>query len=417
MVQTTLKDSARGSTGGRKRQNFRQAMVAAEVAVAVMLLAGAGLMIESFRNLAHVDPGFSSKNVLTLRLYLPTAKYDLQQALQFQRVALQRIAALPGVRSVTIGSALPLLNSMEVPFDLETSPPRGPGERPGVPYVGIGPDYFSTLGIPLKRGRMFTERDIENAPLVAIVNEALVSRFFPNANPLGKRILVNRPVRGQSGFSGTERLEIVGVAGNVRLSDLSAEARPVIYVPHPQNAWSATMWLAAQTKFDPATLSSAVRGELSTIDRDEPIEQAGSLEQMMTDQFAQPRFQTQLMASFALTALLLASVGIYSVNSYAVLQRRHEIGLRMALGATPGVILRETIGQGMRMTGIGIVVGLAGSVAVASVLKSVLVGVSAADPVTLLGVALLLAFVSAVACYLPARTATQIDPAIAFKSE
>ncbi|MGD1095330.1 MAG: ABC transporter permease, partial [Bryobacteraceae bacterium] len=291
-IQTALKGSGRSSTGGRKQQRLRQLMVAAEVAVALMVLAGAGLMIESFRNLVQIDPGFNPKNVLTLRLFLPAAKFDSAQALRFQRLALQRIATLPGVKTVTMGSALPLLNSMEVPFDLESAPPRGPGERPGVPYVGIGPDYFRTLSIPLKGGRDFTETDNETAPPVAIVNQALVARYFADQDPIGKRILVNRPMRGRSGFSETERLEIVGIAGNVRISDVATESSPVIYVPQAQNAWSSTVWFAARTESDPSALNSAVRAELSAIDRDQPIEQAGSLEQMLTDQFAQPRFQT-----------------------------------------------------------------------------------------------------------------------------
>ena len=416
-VQDTLKESSRGSTGGRRRQRFRQAMVTVEVALAVMLLASAGLTIESLRNLTLVDTGFDAKNVLTLRLFLPTARYDAAQALRFHRLALQRIAALPGVKSVAVGSSLPLVDPMEVPFDREGSPPRGEGERPGVAYVGVSPDYFRTLGIPLKRGRTFAEADDENAPPVAIVNDALVARYFPGEDPTGKRILVNRPIRGRNGFDQTLRMEIVGVVGNVKLADLSAEPRAVVYVPHPQNTWSPAVWFAARTELNPTALGAAVRGELMAIDRDQPIEQVGSLEQMLTNQVAQPRFQARLMGSFALTALILAAVGIYGVNAYAVVQRTNEIGVRMALGASPAVVLGEMIGHGMRLTAIGIGVGLAGAVATGSLLKSVLVGVSATDPITLLGVAFLLALVAAAACYFPARRATQIDPAIALRPQ
>jgi predicted permease len=416
-VQEALSDSSRGSTSGRGRQRFRQTMVAAEVAVALMLLVSAGLMVESLRQLARVDPGFDPRNVLTLRVFLPTAKYDAAQALRFHRLALQRMAALPGVKSATLGSSLPLLNTMEVAFDLEGLPPRGTGERWSVPYATVGAEYFRTLGIPLKGGRSFTEADNEKAPLVAIVNEALVARYFPNDDPIGKRILVNRPLRGQNSFEETRRLEVVGVVGNVKLTDFSPQPKPVIYVPHPQNPWSPAIWFAARTEVNPVSLGSAVRSELMAIDPDQPIEQVGSLEQMLTAQFAEPRFQTQLMGAFALMALILAALGIYGVNAYAVAQRRHEIGLRMALGAGPGDVLREIVGLGMQSTAIGIGVGLAGAVGLASLLKSALVGTSGTDPITFVSVALLLGIVAAVACYVPARKATRIDPAIALRAE
>jgi putative ABC transport system permease protein len=416
-LHTALKDASRSSTAGRGRQRFRQTMVAAEVAAALMLLASAGLMVESVRDLTHADPGFDPRNVLTLRLFLPTAKYDAAQALRFHRLALERLAALPGVKNATVGSSLPHLNNFEVAFDREGSPPRAPAERPGVAYATVDAEYFRTFGISLKSGRFFTEADNENAPLVAIVNEALVARYFPDENPIGKRLLVDRPLRGQNGFEQTRRLEIVGVVGNVKLSNLSREQKPLIYAPHPQNAWSAAVWFAVRTEVNPAALASAVRSEVMSIDRDQPVEQVGSLEQMLTDQFVQPRFQTGLMGFFALFALILAALGIYGVNAYAVAQRRHEIGLRMALGASPGGVLREILGQGMLSTAIGIGLGLAGAVALSALLKSVLVGTSGTDPVTLLGMTLLLAAVATVACYLPARKATRIDPAVVLKAE
>ena len=416
-IQVVLKDSSRGSTPGRNRQRFRETMVAAEVAVALMLLASSGLMIQSLRDVTQVRPGFDPKNVLTLRLFLPAAKYDAEQAVRLSRRAVERVAALPGVKGATVGTSLPLLNTMEVPFDLEGSPPRGEGERPSFPYASVGPEYFGTLSIPLKSGRLFTDADNEKAPPVAIVNEALVARYFPNRDPVGQRVLVNRPLRDQNGFEPTRRLQIVGVVGNVKLSDLSADSKPVIYVPFPQNPWSRAVWFAVRTQVNPAALGSAVRGEFMAIDKDQPIEQVGSLEQMLAAQFAQPKFQTELMGSFALMALILAVLGIYGVNAYSVAQRRHEIGLRMALGAIRSAVLREIVGQGMLPTGIGIAVGMAGAVISALLLRNILVGTGSLDPVTFLGATVLLAAVAAVACYLPAHAATRIDPAIVLKAE
>ena len=417
-VYESLKDSSRGSTAGRSSQRFRHTMVVAEVALALMLLASAGLMIESLRKMYGIELGFNPKNVLMLRLFLPAAKYNAAKALAFHREAQQRIAALPGVSGVAVGSNLPLQRySMEVPFDLESSPPRDQGERPGVAYISIGAGYLRTLGIPVKRGRAFTEADNETAPPVAIVNEAFARRYFPNQDPVGQRVLLNRPILGKNDFEDTIRPEIVGVIGNVKLSDLSAEATPILYVPHAQNLWSAVNWFVVRSSGNPAGLAAAIRHELMGIDKEQPIDQMSSVEQTFSNRFAEPRFQTQLMGAFALVALLLAIVGIYGVNSYVVAQRRHEIGLRMALGASPGRVLREMLVDGMQLTAIGIAIGLGGAAAIASVLKSVLVGISATDPAMLGGVALLLAFVAAIACYIPARKATRIDPALALRQE
>ncbi len=417
-VQETLKDSSRGSTSGRRRQRLRQILVTSEVALALMLLASAGLMIESLSRMYSINVGFDPKNVLTLRLFLPAAKYNAAKALQFHRQALERIAALPGVESVAAGSHLPLQPfKMEVPFDLESSPPRSQGERPGVGYITITSDYLRTLHIPIKRGRGFTDRDDASAPPVVLVNEAFVHLYFPNEDPIGKRILLNRPILGKSAFEDTIRPEIVGVIGNVKQADLGAATEPYVYAPHVQNPWSAVVFIVLRSAINPASLGDAVRRELMQMDKEQPIDQLGSMEQNFTTRFAEPRFQAEIMAGFALLALTLAIVGIYGVNSYAVAQRRHEIGLRIALGATPGAVLSQILMQGMRSTGLGIAIGLAGAIAVASALRGVLVGVSATDPLTLLGVSVLLAVVGAVACYIPARRATRIDPAISLRQQ
>ena len=417
-VQETLKDSSRGSTGGRGRRLFLQTMVTVEVALALMLLVTAGLMAASLRNLTGIDVGFRPQNVLAWSLYLPTNKYDAAKALNFHRRAVERIAALPGVESATVASSLPLSEiSMVVPFQLEGDPPRDESEQPGVGYASFSPEYLQTLGIPVKRGRGFTDADNETAPPVALVNMAFVERYLQNREPVRQRLTIHRPILGKADFGPAVQVEIVGVTGNVNLGHLGEDATPILYVPQAQNVWRRISWFAARTRIDAAGLAEVVRHEMAEMDSEQPISQLGTLEQTLSNQFAEPRFQARLMGGFAGLALVLAVVGIYGVNAHAVAQRRHEIGLRMALGATAARILRETIGEGLKLTGYGIALGLAGAWAAASVLRSVLVGVSATDPLTLGAVALFLALAAAAACYIPAHRAARIDPAIALRQD
>jgi len=416
-VHGTLKDSSRGSTAGRGRQSFRQAMVMTEVALALVLLAGASLMIESLRKMNQIELGFDPNNVLTLRLFLPAARYDAAHALQFHQKALEKLAALPGVESVAAASNVPLLKiSMAVPFDLESGPERGQGERPGVGYTTITPGYLHTLGIPLRRGRMFADTDNEKSPPVVIVNDAFARRYFPNQNPVGQRILLNRPLLGQNNFADTIQPEIVGQVGNVKL-ELLPEPEPLIYAPHAQNIWSAVTWFAVRSSLNPAALAGPIRRTMMELDSQQPIDQVSSLDQLHSNQFAEPRFQTDVMGAFAGLALLLAAVGIYGVTSNSVVQQRHEIGVRMALGASPGMVMRDVMGRGLSLIGIGLVIGLIGSVAIASTLASVLVGVSPTDPATLGLVSAGLACVAAIACFFPALRATRVDPAIALRED
>jgi putative ABC transport system permease protein len=415
-VQAALKDFGRGSTPGRKSQGVRQALIVADAAIAMMLLAGAGLMIASLRDLTQKSPGFDPKNVVAVRLVLPEAKYSAERSLEFYREGTRRIAALPGVKSVAVATSLPLLNNWEVRFKEEGSAARGDAELPSAAYAGVGPDYFLTMGIPLKQGRFFTEADDEKAPLVAIVSEALAVRYFPNQDPIGKRLTMKRPIRFQNGEEPVT-LQVVGVAGNVKLNDPSIDDKPVIYVPHKQNPWSRGVWFAARTEANPAGLGSALRAEFQAIDREQPIDQLGTLEQRLQNQSAEPRFQTGLMSSFALVALFLAALGIYGVNAYAVAQRRGEIGLRMALGASRGAVLRQVIARGMGPTVIGIVIGVAGAAAISAWLKSVVASNRPTDPLAYLGAALILAAVAALACLFPGLKATRIDPAITLRTE
>jgi putative ABC transport system permease protein len=251
---------------------------------------------------------------------------------------------------------------------------------------------------------------------VAIINEALAAHYFPNQDPIGKRLAFNRPIRWQNGEEPVTAL-VVGVVGNVRLDESASEQRPAIYVPHPQNPWSRAVWFVARTETDPAALGSSLRTEFMALDKEQPIDQLETLEQRMQNQAAEPTFQTRLMSSFALVALMLAALGIYGVNAYAVAQRRNEIGLRMALGASRGSVLRQVIGKGMLPTAIGIGLGVVGAVIISMWLRTELVGSRSVDPVTFVGATMVLAIVAAVACLIPALKATQIDPAIALRAE
>jgi putative ABC transport system permease protein len=266
----------------------------------------------------------------------------------------------------------------------------------------------------VKRGRVFAETDNESSPPVVVVSQAFADRFFPGQDPVGKRILLDRP-KLPTGFEDPIHPQIVGIVANVKSSDLGAPGDPILYAPHAQNVWAQAVLLILRSPMDPSWLRSAVERELSAIDPEQAVSNVGPMTDTLKERSAEPRFQTELMTAFAALALLLAMVGIYGVNAYAVAQRRHEIGVRMALGATPSIVVRDVISQGMRVTAIGITLGIAGAFATASVLRNVLVGVSATDPVTLVSVALVMAAVAGMACYLPARKATRIDPASALR--
>lgn len=417
-VQETLQDTARGSTGGRGRQFFRQAMVTIEVAVALALLSSAMLMVRSLQKLAATDLGVTTANVLTQRIFLPATTYNAERALRFHRQVLAQVAALPGVTQVAMGSNLPLAHlGMTVPFDLESAPVRAMAEMPDVGYTTITPGYFGLLKMSLRAGRDFADTDAPETPGVVIVNAEFAKRYFPNGDAVGQRIRMNKPALGKNGFGEMEYVQIVGVAGNVTLDEVGAPPVPIIYAPLAQNVWTTAHWLAVKTAGDPVRLAAAVRGAIMALDTNQPVDAGTSLEGNFATQFAEPQFQSRLMGGFALLALGLAIVGIYGVNSYAVSQRQREIGVRLALGATGGAVVRDILGRGMKLTAVGIAVGLAGAVGFNAMLRSALVDVGGLEILPLLAAAALLSVVAAAACYLPARRATQIDPAITLRKE
>src|SRR5947209_4129285 len=408
-----LKEGGRSSGDGARHNRLRSALIVAEVAIALMLLVGSGLLIQSLRRLQQVSPGFDSHNVLTLSVGLPDVKYNTQQQADFYRSLRERIEALPGVASASAVFPLPLSGErMGISFETEGRPVLK-SDEPSTEFRTVSPDYFRTMGIPFLKGRDFTERDDQTAPGVVIVNEAFAQKFFPNKDPLGKRIKPgisvdeNKPVMR----------EIVGVVGNVKHKNLSmAEEDPEAYVPHEQLPFD-TMTLVVKTNVNAASITSAVRNEVRALDKDLPVYSIKTLDEYLAASVSQPRFNTLLLAIFAGLALILTAIGLYGVMSYSVVQRTHELGIRLALGAQTHDIQKLVVGQGMALTLIGVVIGLIGAFALTRIMRSLLFGISATDPLTFIAVSLLLSTIALIACLIPARRAMKVDPMIALRYE
>ena len=407
-----LKESGRSSTDSARSKRLRSALVVGEVALALVPLVGSGLLIQSFMRLQGVNPGFNPHHVLTINLGLPDARYNAAQQAAFFGQIVERVRALPGVHLASAVVPLPLSEDrMRTSFEIEGRPvPKS--EEPLTEFRSIAPDYFRTMEIPLLQGRDFTERDDMKAPAVVIVNQTLAQRFFPNQNPLGKHIKPHVSVT-----EGDKVMrEIVGVVGDVKHRGLGVESEPEVYVPQAQIPFDGKT-LVLRTDADPVSVTAAVRREVKSLDKDLPIYSVKPLEQYLSASLAQPRFNTLLLTIFAGVALILAAVGLYGVMSYSVAQRTHEIGIRLALGARQEDVMKLVVGQGLALTLGGVVIGLAGALAFTRLLTTLLFGVSATDPVTFAGVAVLLSAVALAACYLPARRAMRVDPMVALRYE
>jgi putative ABC transport system permease protein len=411
----TLKEGGRGSGDGGQRNRLRSVLVVSEVAIALMLLVGAGLLINSFVRLQNVHPGFDTHNVLSFRIGLPDSRYPQpQQKIDFYNQLASRIEALPGVKNVGYVNALPLSGQgggLGFSIDGEPANPAQPFPY-DADFRNISPGYFKAMGVELLQGRDFDERDDLQSNPVVIINETLARRYFPNQNPLGKRINPSFAVDQR----GVLMREIIGVVSSFKHSSLSAEIQPELYIAYKQNPRPTAM-LVARTTNDPTNLIAAVRGEVQSLDNTLAIYSVRTLEQYLTASVAQPRFNTLLLGIFAAVALILTSVGLYGVMSYTVTQRTHELGIRMALGAKPWDVLKLILQQGMGLTFIGIVLGLAGAFALTRVAESLLYGVSATDPLTFLLVSMFLLGVALAACLVPALRASRTDPMVALRYE
>jgi putative ABC transport system permease protein len=404
-----LKEGGQRS-GAFQGQRLRSTLVIVEVALSLMLVISAGLMIRSFLRLQRVDPGFKPDNVLTMRISLPGVKYaDGKKATAFFEEAQEKIKNLPGVQSVGATSRLALKGyDWTGDFTIEGRSPEEFGRE--VRHKTITPDYFRTMGIPLISGRFFDVSDTEKAPPVVIINEALARRYFGDEDPVNKRLKFVKPE--QQG----EWHTIIGIAENEKQDGLGLEVKPEIYRSHLQSAESE-MTFVVRTASDPKMLIGPVRDGIHSLDKDLPPYEIKTMSDVLYDSVARERFTTLLLATFAAVALILAAVGIYGVMSYTVAQRTHEIGVRMALGAQPGDVLKVVIKRGMTLALTGVAVGLMAAFGLTRVMSSLLFGVSATDPLTFALLGFLLAGVALMACYIPARRAMKVDPMIALRYE
>jgi putative ABC transport system permease protein len=407
-LNETLKEGGRGTTGAHHR--VRGSLVVTEVALALMLLIGAGLLIRSFYRLQQVNPGFNAKNALVVTVSLPGKKYskDEQQSAFFTQL-LEKVSPLPGVASVGATQSLPVQGDYILGFNIQGRPPDAPGEEPSTNYYAVTPDYFKAMGIPLLRGRVFTEQDRKGSPRVALINEEMARKFFKDEDPIGKRINVTN---GPETFR-----EIVGIVGDVKQYGPAQPTTMQTYEPFLQNPYSG-MTLVVRTEGNPTALTSAIRSQVLSIDKEQPVARTRPLEQVLSDSVAKQRFLMVLLTTFAAVALVLAAVGLYGVMSYAVTQRTHEIGIRLALGARTGDVMKLVVGQGMALALAGVGIGLAGAFILTRILMaSFLFSVGASDPLTFATISVLLAGVALGASVVPARRAVKVDPMVALRYE
>jgi len=407
-----LKEGDRGASD--RRQYLRSGLVVCEVALTLTLLVGAGLLVKSFRNVLQVDPGFNARKLLTMQVSVNNP--DGNQVASFFRQLQENVTRIPGVTAFAISNGLPLGVANHPTFFIQGRPLPEPGQETGAVRYTVSPGYFDAMGIQLKRGRVFTPQDTPDTPLVMIIDEAL-AQYFQNEDPIGKQISQSR--------EGSPKYEIIGVVGHVEQDSLESQTvrTPQFYLafnqipPDRLPGYVRRINLLSRTNVDPSSLTSAVRDQIAALNKDQAIFNVRTMEEIVGQSVAPRRFSMMLLSVFALFALALASIGIYGVMSYAVTQRTREIGLRMTLGAQRGNVLRLVIGDGMKLTLAGVLLGVVAAFALTRTIKSLLFGVSATDPVTFISIALLLLLVALLACWIPARRATKVDPMIALRYE
>jgi putative ABC transport system permease protein len=398
--------------GGPTARRVLGGLVAAEVALSLVLLTGAGLLVRSFLRLSSINPGFRADGLLTARVQLPPARYDTpERSSGFYSDVLTRIAALPGVQGAAGVTFLPMTGAgIGTSFWRTDQPAPGPGQAPSTDVRPVTPGFFRTMGIPRVMGRDFANSDRDDSPAVAIVNETLVRQHLSDGNPIGKRLHINvgRVDRGD--------YQVVGVVGDIKLAALDAEVRPTIYIPHTQLA-VGLMTLVARTEMNPLSLAKSIGAEVHAMDPDLPLADVRTMDDVVDATLARPRTVAVLLATFALIALALATVGVYGVMAYSVAQRTQEIGVRMALGATPESIFELVLGQALRLVGIGVIAGLAAAAALTRVLATMLYETEPLDPPTFIVTAIVLTLVATLASFIPARRGTRIAPVEALRAE
>ncbi|HEX8140373.1 MAG TPA: ABC transporter permease [Pyrinomonadaceae bacterium] len=406
-----LKESGQATGQAPSNRLLQNSMVVIEVALSLVLLISAGLLARSFLRLQAVDPGFQPARTVTMRVTLPRVKYTerAQRAAAFAEME-KRLSATPGIEAAGFALEAPLAGDQQgTEILIEGEPKPAEGEEHHAGFTFVTPGFFRAMGIPLLRGRAFTERDTADSPPVVVVNEALARRYFPGTDPVGKRLIV--------GFNNEVAREVVGVVGAVRQDALSEEARPAVYTPVQQVPWSRTMTLMVRSSLQPSAALAAAREQLRAVERDAPIYDVKTMNEIVAESVARPKFSALLVSIFACVALILASIGLYGVVSYSVAQRTREIGIRMALGAQRGDVLKMVLGGGLKLILTGLLIGVAASFALTRLMRSLLFDVTTTDPLTYLGVSALLAIAALLACYLPARRATKVDPMEALRYE
>jgi len=416
-VSGMLKDGMRGSSGGVASRRARNMLVMTEMALAVVLLVGAGLLIRSFGKLLAVDPGFRAERVVTFAIAAPATKYgQYAERRVLASNLMERMKRVPGVQGAAIVTGMPLSNiMMRTTAHIVGTPAERPAERKATDVAMVTPGYFSTMGISLVSGRDFTDRDGSGAPVVAIVNHEFVKRYFPNENPIGKHIELGwEQDTASTGGNMTLGGEIVGVVGDVKRRGLSQEVFPETYASFMQPTFSSFSVVVRSTA-DPSTVMAAIRAQVRELDRDLPLSELRQVKELVAASVSRPRFYTTILGVFASIALILAAVGIYGVISYAVSLRTRELGIRIALGASGRQVSGLVLQQGVGLAIAGVLIGGAGAYWLTRLLSKLLFGVSATDPLTFLGVAVLLTAIAAVASFVPARRAARVDPLLAMR--
>jgi putative ABC transport system permease protein len=432
-LHNSLKEGGRSSrvSGGRSRK----ILVVAEVALALVLLVGAGLMTNSFLRLQQVDPGFDPKNILLAKVTLAGTDYwygsaerrsVTPQGVVFFNGVLERMRALPGVLSAGTANGAPPGNGYSNPIEIVGRAPTSDGDPLRVRYCEVSPGFLETLGIPLLKGRYLTEQDVEGSPWVVVINEAMAEELFPNEEPLGKSLYMSMAAGGAGTIHEERPREIVGVVGDVKRWSLRWGQRPLMYGSHEQHVWEypggryvahVSKDFVIRTATNPMSLAREIRRIVTEVDPNQTVYNVRTMEQALSQMVAPQRFWMQLYGIFALLALILAAIGIYGVMSYSVNERTHEIGVRMAVGAQTGTVLKLVITQGLKLTFLGTAIGILGGFGLTRLISSYLFGVTPTDPLTYIVVSLFLAIIAVAACAFPARRAAKVDPLTALRYE